>query len=454
MRHSRFQHIIKKAYQSVRDRQTETTFFLVLAFVTGLLTGVAAFLLKRMIGCVSQLLTSCFNADGPNYLLLLIPIVGIVLTGIFVRYILRYNVEHGVARLLDRIRNKRPVMKRRLTFGSMIASTFTLGFGGSAGSEGPIAFTGAAIGSNVARAMKMSPSMMMVMLGCGAGAGIAGIFKAPVGGALFTIEVLRMELTTTSVFALFIASITSALTAFVLSGCTFDVPWATIVPFDMSLIPWVIALGIFCGLYSYYYAWVMKKLSALFSSIKNQWIRNISSGAVLAVLVFLFPALYGEGYGVIGEIVNGNTSSLMRDSLWAGSPTAETTLLVVAAGILLVKCIATSASNSGGGVAGDFAPTLFAGAIAGLLFASAVNLTGLATIDASHFALIGMGAVMAGAIRAPMMAIFLTIEMTASYSFIVPIVLSATISFAIVKALTPGSFYNLRRLHLSSEKPQ
>lgn len=428
------------------DRQTETTTTLLTALFIGLLTGVAAWLLKLMISWISHWLTNSFSLNGPNYPLLVIPVVGIVLTGIFVRYILRYNVEHGVDQIIAMIKDKQPVMKRRLTAGSMIASTLTLAFGGSAGSEGPIAFTGAAIGSNVARGAGMSRHLTMIMLGCGAGAGIAGIFKAPVGGALFTIEVLRLEMTTISIFALFLSTITAALTAFVLSGCTFDIPWDTIATFDESMLPWVFGLGVFCGFYSYYYVWVMKRMKRLFGSIRNPWIQNIASGLSLAILVFLFPALYGEGYGVIGNIINGNDSGLLHDSIWASLDNSTWLLVAVMAGILLTKCFAASSSNSGGGVAGDFAPTLFAGAIAGLLFATMVNLAWPGEINASHFALIGMGAVMAGAIRAPLMAIFLTMEMTASYTFILPITIAATIAFGIVKALTPGAFYDVRHL--------
>ncbi len=429
----------------------KSTLFVV-AFVTGLLTGGAAALLKNVISWISHSLTDGMSTTGGNYILLAIPVMGILLTGIYVRYILRDNIEHGVTHLIANISGHKPMLPPHLIYGPMVASSLTLGFGGSAGSEGPIAYTGAAIGSNVARWLGMPPRIIMIMVGCGAGAGIAGIFKAPVGGILFTLEVLKMEMTTVSVVALIIAALTSAVTAYVLSGCTFDVTWSDNVPFSPDILPWVIALGVFCGLYAFYYALVMKRLGAFYDKISNPWVRNLSSGVLLAVLVFIFPSLYGEGYGVITEIINGNDRALFNDSLFSADTPSVSSLIMITAGVLLVKCWAACSANSGGGVAGDFAPTLFAGAMAGLLFASLADAVTGAHVSTANFAMMGMAAVMAGAIRAPLMAIFLTVEMADSYSFFLPIVIAATISYAIVKALTPGSFYSMAQIRRIKEQ--
>lgn len=429
---------------------TPKSILLTVAFFTGLVTGAFAALLKGIIALLTKVLTSHVGEGGPEWLLLVIPLVGILLTGIYVRYILRNNVEHGVGQLVVDIKDNQPKMPSKLIYGPIIASSLTLGFGGSAGSEGPIAYTGAAIGSNMARWFGLSPQLVMIMVGCGAGAGIAGIFKAPVGGMLFTLEVLKMQMTTLSVMALIIAALTSAVTAYVLSGCTFDVSWTDHVQFSPSIIPWVVALGVFCGFYSYYYATVMKKMGKGYLRIRNPWIRNLASGAVLAVLVFLFPSLYGEGYGVVTQLINGDNGELLTHTFLFGDIDSVTVLIFVAASILAVKCWAASAANSGGGVAGDFAPTLFAGAVAGVFFGTVAQKYAGADISPAIFALLGMAAVMAGAIRAPLMSIFLVLEMADCYAYFLPVVVVATVSYGVVKALSPESFYSTKEMRLKN----
>lgn len=435
--------MFKHIYIWCRERLSEKTFVLLTAFVIGVATGTLAWLLKLCIGHLSRWLTSGLSSAGPNYILLLIPVAGILLTGFFTRDILRMKIEHGVDRLLNSIHHHRPRLSPKLCFGPFVASTLTLGFGGSAGSEGPIAYTGAAVGSNIARLFRMPPHLMMAMVGAGAGAGIAGIFKSPIGGAFFTLEVLKMPLSTTTVMAVLIACIASSAMAYTLSGFTYDLPWSRIVDFDPHLLVPVILLGLFCGFYAYYYAAVMKRLGAAYSKIKRPVLRNLVSGMALAVCIFLFPSLYGEGYGVIGDIINGEPQAIVRDSVLTMLTDSDSIIIIAAAAILLLKCWAACSANSGGGVAGDFAPTLFAGAIAGLLFATSANSWFGMSLPAGGMAVIAMAAVMAGAIRAPMMAMFLTVEMTDSYSLFLPVMIAATMSWGIVKALTPGSFYNV-----------
>lgn len=289
-----------------RRNLSEKAFVFLLASLVGLLAGTGAFVLKRLVGGVSHLLTSHFHSDSANWALLVIPVVGIVLTGIFCRYIMRARLAHGVKQLMTGLANKVYTLRSYLTFAPIVASTLTLGFGGSAGSEGPIAYTGAAIGSNVARIFRLSPRLMMLMVGCGAGAGIAGIFKSPLGGALFTLEVLRMPMSTLSVMVLMVTVVIASMTAYLLSGCSLDIPFDQSVAFDPGLLPYVVLLGLFCGFYSLYYSYVMKKIGLLLEHFHNPWVRNVTGGALLAGLVFLFPSLYGEGYGVVGEMINGN----------------------------------------------------------------------------------------------------------------------------------------------------
>lgn len=428
-----------------RERRiSDKAFIFILATVVGILGGVGAFVLKRLVATVSRFLTGHFHADSANWALLLIPLAGIVLTGIFCRYILKARLAHGVAQLMKSLSNKIYALKAYIMYSPIIASTITLGFGGSAGSEGPIAYAGAAIGSRMAQIFRLSPRMMMIMVGCGAGAGIAGIFKSPLGGVLFTLEVLKIPMTTFSVLVLLVTAITAAMTAYFLSGCTLDIPFDQGAGFDVGLLPYVVALGVFCGVYSLYYSFIMKKVSQFLNCLRDPWVKNIVGGTILSVLVFCFPILYGEGYGTVGKVINGDFSTLLSDSIFAGHVAGSWGLVAVVGGVLLAKCFATSATNSGGGVSGDFAPTLFAGCMAGFVFASVLNgIFGL-NLPVSHFAYYAMAGVMAGAIRAPMMAIFLTCEMGAAYAYFLPLTLSAAISFGVVRLFTADSFFTWR----------
>lgn len=411
---------------------------MVLAAIVGFIAGCAAALLKLMIGALTGWLHAVFHpgVDGLNFWYLLLPVIGILLAGIYQRYIIHRTIEHGERRLETSLKRHNYLLKPNLIYSPMIASTFTLAFGGSAGSEGPIAYTGAAIGSNVARAAGLSPKMMKVIVGCGAGAGIAGIFKAPLGGALFSIEVLGMQLMTVSIIALFTSCIISGATAYLLSGCTPDVYFAESAPFEYRIIPWIILLGLFCGFYSIYYKKIMSWLGSRLEGMKCQWFRNIFSGLLIALCVFAFPSLYGEGYGVITHIINGETGVMTSGSFLDGLISGPWLLLAIVGCTLLAKAFACASTNNGGGVAGDFAPTLFAGCMAGLLFALFCNHFFGANLSVGNFALIGMAAVMAGVIEAPLMAMFLVAEMALGYGMFVALLFGAGLSFAVVRVFS------------------
>lgn len=408
----------------------------------GMITGAAAALLKWIIAHVAELLRPVEILHGPDWTMLAIPVVGILLTGMYQRYVVRSQISHGVDRLVNDLAMKRYDLSGRLTYAPIIASSLTLGFGGSAGSEGPIAYTGAAIGSNVGRIFGVSQQEMYILIGCGAGAGIAGIFKAPIGGTLFTLEVLGMTMTTVSVIALFGASIAAALMAYVLSRFTIDIMWTHNVVFQPELLPWVMGLAVFCGLYSAYYSFVMKRLKHVFERMKNPWLMNLLSGAILAGCVFMFPNLYGEGYGTVGKVINADWRVPFDSSLLAGLGGLQWSLIIVLGGILVVKCFACCSSNSGGGVAGDFAPTLFAGCIAGLFFALTVNNLFDVELEPRVFAYIGMAGVMAGVIRAPLMAMFLTAEMCNGFDYLLPLTVVSIVSYGMVMMITGKKFYH------------
>lgn len=433
---------INKIKVRLAPYQQSQPFYFIAATVIGLITGACAHLLKWMIGHVGRLLTAHFTPDGFNWWLLVIPVVGVLLTGAYQKFVLKANISHGVEQLVDSIKRKDYFLKPYLTYAPMIASTFTLGFGGSAGSEGPIAYTGAAIGSNLGRKFGFSPQVVMIMVGCGAGAGIAGIFKAPVGGMLFTLEVLKMELTTMSVMALVLACVISYATAYALSGFSVDLSYLQIDRFDPSLLIYVVALGAFCGFYSLYYNAVMQLMRRFYDRINLWWLKNLAGGVLLALILFMFPAMYGEGYPMMGHVINGDSMAMMGYTGLFHGHAALWVPLVMSGLIVVLKPFACSASNSAGDVAGDFAPTLFAGCFLGFFFASALNYSFGLSLPVAPLAFLGMCGVMSGAISAPFMALFITAEMTNGYALMLPLLITASMSYGIVRIFKAPAYYN------------
>lgn len=448
----------KKRHESFRSRfrhwiTLEHVSIGLLAFVIGVLAGTGAFLLKRTVAFVSDALMQFAHPDGFNWLFLILPLAGILLTGIFTRYILRRDIEHGVDKMMKAFSEKHYNLPGSSIFSPIIASTLTLGFGGSAGSEGPIAYAGAAIGSNLARLTRMSPHITMVLLGCGAAAGIAGIFKAPVGGAMFALEVLALRFSTTAVMAVMVSVIAAGLTTFALTGYTIDLAFPSMATFEPRLLLSVVVLGILCGIYAMWYTFSARKMELFLGKISHPWVKNIVSGAIISLLVFLFPALYGEGYPVMGEVFAGNYSSLTDYGPFAHS--SNLILPLVLLGIVAVKALAATATNSGGGVAGDFAPTLMAGCMLGLLYALVAEQWLGIDLETGNLAYYGMAGAMAGIIQAPIMAIFIVVEMSGGYTLLLPVALVSTISYFTVKACNKMSIYDTRqRTKPSPSHPQ
>ena len=419
---------------------TDKTFSYIVASVIGLACGAAAALLKWLIKTIGIGVADLCSVDGFNWPLLISPLSGILLTIAVCLFIFRYSPANGTGKILSHLHTGDVDLRPSLMCSPVVTSSITLGFGGSAGGEGPIALAGAALGSNIGRVMGLSPDMVRVMLGCGAAAGIAGIFKAPLGGAFYALEVLRMEFSNPAIMAIVVSAIIAALTAYALSGFTFDIAMDQSIPFDPEWIPWIMALGIFCGIYSLYYKYFMDTTASLLIRINNPWIKGLTGGCMLALAVWLCPSLFGEGYAIVGKVINGNFSDILHMSLWEGKTGVET-LILVAGLTLALKTFACAATNYSGGVAGQFAPTLFAGCIAGLFFALVANFIFDARIEVAHCAFFGMAGVMAGVIRAPLMAIFLTCEMSGSFGYMMAVVTCVAISFGVVRLFTANTFF-------------
>lgn len=425
---------------------TERNFVIVLALLVGILSGFAALLLKLIIEEIASLLTAHVSITQGNYSYLIFPVVGILIVSLFVRYVVRDNISHGVTRVLYAISQKKSRLKVHNMWTSLVASSVTIGFGGSVGAEGPIVFTGAAIGSNLGGAFRLSPRILMLLVGCGAAAGVAGIFKAPIAGMLFTIEVLMLDLTAASVMPLMIASVAGATVAYIFTGYDVEFFFSQSEPFVTSRIPYVILLGVFCGFVSLYFTKVMNMMERTFGKLKNPWVKFLFGSVILSSLIFLFPPLYGEGYGPINLLLNGKFSQIFDGSLFYDYRHDVWMVIAFIGLIILAKVFATSATNGSGGVGGTFAPSLYVGCMAGFFFAILINTLGLCDgeLSTKNFALMGMAGVMSAVMHAPLMAIFLTAEMTGGYELFLPLLIVSSISYGTIRIFLPYSIYTMR----------
>ena len=444
-RHNRFTDLWMKLVIWREHHIREKSFLLILALFVGVCCGFAAQLLKYMIHMIAGLLTAHMNTTTANWLYLVYPVVGILIVTILLRYVVKENISHGVTKVLYAISRRKSRLKKRNMYASLLASSITIGFGGSVGAEGPIVFTGAAIGSNVGQAFRMSPRILMILVGCGAAAGIAGIFRAPIAGMLFTLEVLMIDLSGMTVMPLLLSSVAGAVVAYVLEGYNAEFFFVQSESFVTNRIPFTILLGVVCGLMSYYFTKVMFMMESMFSKLRHTCLKILVGGVIMAGLIFLFPPLYGEGYEAINNLLLGDVSNIVdgtffyvdRDNVWF--------LILFIGAIALTKAFATSATNGAGGVGGTFAPSLFVGALTGFLFAYIVNNLDLGfQLSQKNFALMGMAGVMSGVMHAPLMAIFLTAEMTGGYDLFLPLLIVSALAYITIRIFTPYSIYTMR----------
>ena len=444
-RHNRFTDLWMKLVIWREHHIREKSFLLILALFVGVCCGFAAQLLKYMIHMIAGLLTAHMNTTTANWLYLVYPVVGILIVTILLRYVVKENISHGVTKVLYAISRRKSRLKKRNMYASLLASSITIGFGGSVGAEGPIVFTGAAIGSNVGQAFRMSPRILMILVGCGAAAGIAGIFRAPIAGMLFTLEVLMIDLSGMTVMPLLLSSVAGAVVAYVLEGYNAEFFFVQSESFVTNRIPFTILLGVVCGLMSYYFTKVMFMMESMFSKLRHTGLKILVGGVIMAGLIFLFPPLYGEGYEAINNLLLGDVSNIVdgtffyvdRDNVWF--------LILFIGAIALTKAFATSATNGAGGVGGTFAPSLFVGALTGFLFAYIVNNLDLGfQLSQKNFALMGMAGGMSGVMHAPLMAIFLTAEMTGGYDLFLPLLIVSALAYITIRIFTPYSIYTMR----------
>lgn len=404
------------------------------AVAVGVLAGVATFAMKGLMRGLGNWITSGFDPTSANIGFLFYPLAGVLMATLFQKCI-GENLEQGTEQIRRRLRNGHYHFKKNHVFSPLIGCIMTVGMGASAGAEGPSAFSGAAIGDRVSKWFHLSPSGVRAIFGAGAAAGIAGIFKSPIGGFFFALEVLRMDFSAAGLIAVGTASLTAFLTSFILSGYTWTVSLSILHDFIPQHIGWIVLMGVVLGLYSGYYSYMQRISVGFFKSLSNRWMRAVISGAGLSLLVFFIPAMFGEGYKVEGDIINAVSKPVMDFGPFYRMAGEHWAVLLMIGVILLLKGAAVGAANSGGGVAGNYSPTVFAGCLAGYLFAEILNeLFGLGLYSES-FALLGMAGVFAGVIKAPLMAIFLTAEITARYNYILGFAIVAVISYLISRLI-------------------
>ncbi|MBQ0102965.1 MAG: chloride channel protein [Prevotellaceae bacterium] len=433
----------------IKGDHTQKQIVLMLSLTVGVCSGLAAVLLKWLVDSIKVLLTQHFDLNETNGLYLIYPAIGILLAGLFVRFIVKDDISHGVTKILYAISRKRARIKRHNRWTSIIASALTIGFGGSVGAEAPIVLTGSAFGSDLGKRFHLPPNMLMLMVGCGAAGAVAAIFKAPIAGLMFVLEVLMLDLTMSSLLSLLVASLTAVCVSYALTGTQPMFDFHLEKAFTIDIIPGCILLGVACGLVSLYFTRTMNWFERIFGKMKSPWVKFVIGAIILGVLIFFFPAMYGEGYDVIRQMINeAKPDEIMHNTLFYGG--GESGLLMYLGLVLLLKVFASTATNGGGGCGGVFAPSLFLGSIAGFMFASVWDATlGLSLgsacfLSPKNCALYGMAGLMSGVMHAPLTGIFLIAELTGGYDLFVPLMMVSVAAYLTIQTFEPHSIYAMR----------
>ena len=423
---------------------SERYFILLLSLSIGVTMALLAALLKFIIHHIESFVL--LHIEQRSYLYLVFPALGILLSLLFVRYIVRDDISHGVTKVLSSISQRKSRIKPHNTWSSLLASALTISFGGSVGAESPIVMTGAAIGSNFGRLFRLEQRNLMLLIGCGVAGALGGIFKAPISGLVFVIEVLLLDLTMASVLPLLVSSVSAAAVAYVLSGKENLFLFIQTDPYYIERIPLMILLGIVCGLISLYFSKTMFRIEGEFRKLKSQRTRYLISAAILSLLIFLFPPLYGEGYDSVNILLDGQYTQLLDGSIFEAFSSSYWVVFAFFLLTVLFKVFASVATNSGGGCGGLFAPTLFVGGLTGFLFSYLVNYFSSMRVFISpkNYILLGMAGLMAGVMHAPLTGVFLIAELSGGYNLFLPLMLVSLTSFATIRIFMPHSIYSLR----------
>ena len=420
----------------IRHRQ----FVLILSLIVGIFSGFAAIILKNTLYYTNYFLTNGFTFNTTNFIYLIYPMIGITLTFLFVKYIVKDNISHGISKVLYAISKNDSHLRPHNNYSSLIACTLTLSFGGSVGPEAPIVLTGSSIGSNLGRFFRMDYKTTTLLIGCGAAGAIAGIFKAPIAGIVFVIEILMLDLTLTTLLPLLISAVSASIVAYLLMGNEVLFSFTLTNPFILKDLPFYLLLGIFCGLVSLYMIrgshWIESLLSKL-----SQSSRIIIGGITLSGLIFLFPSLFGEGYTVLKEVLNGNGEIVGNPVVFGSLKQTPIFFTGILLGLIVLKVIAMAVTQGSGGIGGTFAPAIFIGGISGFFAAHVINFTTGLNVSYSNFTLVGMAGVMSGVMHAPLTAVFLIAEITGGYELLTPLISVSAIAYLTSHYFEPHSIY-------------
>lgn len=423
---------------------THRQFVYILAFFVGIVSGTAAVLLKNVVHFVHHFLHHSIAQEETNLIYLLFPVIGIFLTILYVKYFVKDNIGHGVSRILFAISKKSGKLKTHNNYSSLIASTLTVGFGGSVGLEAPIVLTGSSMGSTFGQLFQLDYKTKTVLIGCGAAGAIAGIFNAPIAAVIFALEVLMLDLTMWSLVPLLISAVTGLTVSYFFMGKDVIFAFESTVGFQLGNIPYYILLGAFTGLVSLYFTKGTMFIEGVFKNLKNTYVKWIVGGSLLGAVIFFLPPLYGEGYNTLNALLSGNPSEITDGSLFYGFSENFWMMGLFLFLILVFKVVATALTTGSGGVGGIFAPTLFMGGISGYLSAKIFNLFSFINVSERNFALVGMAGMMAGVMHAPLTAIFLIAEITGGYALFIPLMITSTVSYITIMYFTPHSLYHIR----------
>jgi chloride channel protein, CIC family len=422
-----------------RDQQQLIYF---VSFLVGLASALAAVVMKNLVHYTRILLTRNMSTEHSDYLYLAYPLIGIFLTVIFVKYVVREHLSHGISRVLFAISRKNSYISKRNNWASVIASTLTIGFGGSVGAEAPIVLTGASLGSNIGRHYNLNYKNITLMLGCGAAGAISGIFQAPIAGIVFTLEVLMLDLTMSSIVPLLISSVTAAVVAYFLMGKEVLFSFEVRSTFLIKNLPYYMILGFACGLVGLYFTKLSMMIERIYKKIKNRYVRLTIGGFILGALIFFLPPLYGEGYNTIMLLLKGNTGAVATGTVFGPLISDFWGFSMFLLAILLFKAVATASTNGAGGVGGVVAPSLFIGGVTGFLLSSIANTILGLNLPLSSFTLTGMAGIFASVLHAPLTAIFLIAEITGGYGLFVPLILTSTIAYVTTRSFQRHSIYH------------
>lgn len=435
---SRFGKILLWRIRNIPD----WNFILILSVLVGILTGFAAVLLKNLAHTTYELVLKGFTFEKEVVLSFIIPMTGIILTVLFVKYLIKDDLGHGVSKILFSISKKKGYLKPHNAYSSVVASSLTVGFGGSVGLEAPVVLTGSAIGSNLARLFRLNYKTVILMIACGSAGAIAGIFKAPIAGVVFTIEILMIELTISTLIPLLISAVTGSLVAWLFMGNSVLFYYNLENPFIINDVPFYMLLGVTSGFASLYFSRAVMLVEGKYSQVKNPVIRLIIGSLILGLLIYIFPSLFGEGYGALMDILRGNGEQVINQSLFGNLAENQWLLLVLLLLLIFLKAIATASTTGAGGVGGTFAPSLFMGGVIGFFTGRLINTVSGLSVSESNFSLVGMAGVMAGVMHAPLTGIFLIAEITGGYELFPPLIITATIAYLTTRYFEPYSLYN------------